>query len=186
MKVVVGITGASGSIYGITLIEKLKNRCEIHLIMTDAGKLVLECETDYTAAHIKKNVDYSYDQNEISACLASGSFQFDAMIVVPCSIKTLSAIANSYTENLLIRTADVALKERRMLILCTRETPLHLGHLQLMVKVSKQGAILFPLSPAFYNKPSAIIDIVNNVSDRILDLIGLQNQNAARWSGTLN
>jgi 4-hydroxy-3-polyprenylbenzoate decarboxylase len=183
MKIVVGISGASGSIYGVSLLKKLKENNELHLIITEAARVVIKQETLYTTDEIEAMADFVYKQTDIAAPIASGSFLFDAMVVIPCSIKSLSLIANCYAENVLARAADVALKERRKLILCIREMPLHEGHLNLMLSAAKMGAIICPLSPSFYHKPSTIEELISHVTGKVVDLIGAENNNFKRWSG---
>jgi len=145
--------------------------------------VVISQETLYKSDEIEQMADFVYKQNDLSAAIASGSFKFDAMVIIPCSIKTLSSIANSYTENLLIRSADVALKERRKLVLCIREMPLHEGHLNLMLAASKIGAIICPLSPSFYHNPVTVDDVLLQTSCKVLDLIGIDNAAFKRWNG---
>jgi flavin prenyltransferase len=183
MKIVVGISGASGSIYGVSLLKKLKENNELHLIITEAARVVIKQETLYTTDEIEAMADFVYKQTDIAAPIASGSFLFDAMVVIPCSIKSLSLIANCYAENVLARAADVALKERRKLILCIREMPLHEGHLNLMLSAAKMGAIICPLSPSFYHKPSTIEELISHVTGKVVDLIGAENNNFKRWAG---
>jgi flavin prenyltransferase len=183
MKIVVGISGASGSIYGVSLLKKLKDNHELHLIITEAARVVIKQETLYTIDEIETMADFVYKQSDIAAPIASGSFLFDAMVVIPCSIKSLSLIANCYAENVLARAADVALKERRKLVLCIREMPLHEGHLNLMLSAAKMGAIICPLSPSFYQKPSTIEELISHVTGKVVDLIGAENNNFKRWSG---
>jgi 4-hydroxy-3-polyprenylbenzoate decarboxylase len=184
-KIVVGISGASGSIYGIRLMEKLRLHAglEIHLILTRAGEKTLFLETGKSAPELKKMADYAYSVEDIGCRLASGSFLTDGMVIAACSIHTMSAIAAGISSNLLIRAADVALKERRKLILMVRESPLHLGHLRTMTQLAEMGAILAPPMPAFYNKPASVADIVDHSVDRVLDLLGLPDPDAKRWAG---
>jgi 4-hydroxy-3-polyprenylbenzoate decarboxylase len=183
--IVVGVSGASGSVYGIRLIEKLRRNAgvEIHLILTRAGEKTLFLETGKSAADLKQMADCTYSVDDIGCRLASGSFLTDGMVIAACSIHTMSAIAAGISSNLLIRAADVALKERRKLILMVRESPLHLGHLRTMTQLAEMGAILAPPMPAFYNKPESVDDIVNHSVDRILDLLGLPDPAAKRWDG---
>ncbi|MFN7996455.1 MAG: UbiX family flavin prenyltransferase [Bryobacteraceae bacterium] len=181
----VGVSGASGSLYAIRLLERLRRNkgVEIHLVITQAGEKTLFLETGKTAADLKKLVDYSYPLGDISCRLASGSYPIDAMVVAPCSIQTMSAIAAGISSNVLIRAADVALKERRKLILMVRETPFHLGHLRTMVALTEMGAIIAPPIPGFYNRPETVLDLVDHGVDRILDLIGLPDDGIRRWDG---
>src|ERR1700737_747865 len=174
-KVIVGISGASGVIYGIRLLERLRPResVEIHLILTRSGEKPLFLETGKTAADLKRLSDFSYPLEDISCRLASGSYTTDSMVIAPCSIHTMSAIANGISSNLLIRAADVTLKERRKLILMVRESPFHLGHLRSMTALAEMGAIIAPPIPGFYHQPQTVMDIVDHSLDRVLDLIGL-------------
>lgn len=185
MVLIIGITGATGAIYGIRLLEVLAARKDIetHLVISDAGELNIRHETDWKIEAIKALADYYYDINDIGACLASGSFKRDGMIVAPCSIKTLSALANSYTENLLIRAGDVTLKERKKLVLLVRETPLHIGHIRNMERLSEMGAIIMPPVPAFYHKPKTIQDIIDHTIGKTLDIFGIEHNLFQRWSG---
>ncbi|MCL4871250.1 MAG: UbiX family flavin prenyltransferase [Anaerolineae bacterium] len=186
-KLIVGISGASGIIYGIRLLEVLRqvNGVETHLIMSQAGAQTMGLETDYTPAQVEGLADVTYRFRDIAAAVSSGSFKTDGMVIIPCSIKTMAGIAHSYSDNLLLRAADVVLKDRRRLVLVLRETPLHLGHLRLMVQVTEMGAILAPPMPAFYHRPQTIADIVNQTVNRVLDLleIELPHDLFARWQG---
>ena len=185
MKIIVGITGASGAIYGLRLLERLRMRqsAEIHLIVTRSGEKTLYLETGKTAADVKKLSDFSYAVEDISCRLASGSYPTDGMVISPCSIHTMSAIANGISSNLLVRAADVALKEKRKLILLVRESPLHLGHLRNMTALSEMGAIIAPPIPGFYHHPQTVMDIVDHSIDRVLDLIGVPDAQVNRWEG---
>lgn len=184
MRIVVGVTGASGAIYPIRLLEKLRRpEIEIHLILSRSGEKTLFLETGKKAADLKSLAHFSWQVDDISAPLASGSFRTDGMVIAPCSIHTMSSIAHGITSNLLTRAADVALKERRRLILMIRESPLHLGHLRTMTSLAEMGAILAPPMPGFYNHPATIGDLVDSSVDRVLDLIGLPDENARRWNG---
>jgi flavin prenyltransferase len=180
----VGISGASGSIYGIRLLERLNRTpgAESHLILTRGGEKTAFLETGELAQTIKNRAHHSYQVEDIGSRLASGSFQTSAMVIAPCSIHSMSAIANGISDNLLIRAADVTLKERRKLILLVRETPLHLGHLRSMVALAEMGAIVMPPVPAFYHQPKSVEDIVDHTLDRVLDLIGIDNPAAYRWN----
>jgi 4-hydroxy-3-polyprenylbenzoate decarboxylase len=181
---VVGVTGASGAIYPLRLLEKLRRpEVEIHLILSRSGEKTLYLETGKKAADLKSLAHFSWPVDDISAPLASGSFQAKGMVIAPCSIHTMSSIAYGITSNLLTRAADVALKERRRLILMIRESPLHLGHLKTMTLLAEMGAILAPPIPGFYNHPGTIEDLVDSSVDRVLDLIGLPDENARRWNG---
>lgn len=185
MRIVVGMTGASGAIYGVRLLEKLRRRpeTEIHLIITPAGEKTLHLETRWDANRLRELAHFCYPVEHIGAPLASGSFPVEAMVVAPCSIHTMAAIANGTTDNLLTRAADVMLKERRKLILLVRETPLHLGHLRNMTALAEMGAVLLPPIPAFYHQPETILDLVDHTVDRVLDLLGLPDPDARRWRG---
>jgi len=185
MILLVGISGASGVIYGIRLLKVLSSKkgIETHLIMSDVAKSNLRAETDYELENVKSLADYYYDNSDIGARLASGSFKRDGMIVAPCSVKTMSAIANSYSDNLLTRAADVTLKERRRLVLLVRETPLHLGHISTMEKATKIGAIIMPPVPAFYHKPKTVQDVIDHTIGKVLDLLDIEHDLFQRWSG---
>lgn len=182
MRLVIGISGASGSLYGIRLLEVLrKKHVETHLIISSAAKLIIPEETDYSVEQVEALASFVHDSRNLGAPLSSGSFKSDGMIIAPCSIKTLSGIANSYNDNLLTRAADVMLKERRRLVLAVRETPLHQGHLELMVRAGSAGAIIFPPVPAFYCKPETIDDLVNQTVGKILDLYSIDGELFKRW-----
>lgn len=185
MKIVVGISGASGSIYGFRLLQKLRTRpnTEVHLILTRSGEKTGFLELGKKAADWKSLSDFSYPLEDIGCRLASGSYQTDAMVVAPCSIHSMSAIAAGISNNLLVRAADVILKERRRLILMVRETPFHLGHLRTMVALTEMGAIIAPPIPGFYHHPQTIEELVDHSVDRILDLLGVPNETAQRWDG---
>ena len=184
-SIVVGITGASGVIYGVRILEVLsKLGIETHLIITQAGLKNLEIETNYNKVELKSMASHVYDEEDLSASLASGSFKVDGMVVAPCSIKTLSAIANSYSNNLLVRAADVMLKERRKLVLLVRETPLHEGHLELMIKVTRMGGIIMPPVPAFYHLPKTIEDLINQTVGKVLDLFQIDHHLFERWGSS--
>lgn len=185
MRVILGISGASGAIFGVRLLEKLRRNpaVEIHLVLSRSGEKTLFLETGTSPAEFKKQAHYSYPVEDISCRLSSGSFPVDAMVIAPCSVHTMSSIAMGITSNLLIRAADVTLKERRRLVLMVRETPLHAGHLRTMVQLAEMGAIIAPPVPAFYTHPSTILDLVDHSVDRVLDLIGLPEEGAKRWQG---
>ncbi|WMY95359.1 MAG: UbiX family flavin prenyltransferase [Arsenophonus sp.] len=186
-KIIIGFTGASGIIYGIRLLDILSSidNIETHLIISAAAKQTLKLETTYSLRNVQAMADIIYDNRDIAAPISSGSFITSGMIIMPCSIKTLSSIANSYNNTLITRAADVVLKEKRQLILGIRETPLHLIHLKLMINVSKIGAILFPPMPAFYHKPKTVQDIIDQTVNRILDQYGINLSNTlfTRWEG---
>jgi len=186
IRLVVGITGASGSIYGWRLLEKLRAAAdvEVHLIMTRSGERTAFLEMGKTAADFKALANCSYPVEDIGCRLASGSFPTTGMVIAPCSIHTMSAIAAGISSNLMIRAADVTLKERRRLVLMVRESPLHLGHLRSMTALAEMGAILAPPVPGFYHQPQSVGEIVDQSVDRVLDLIGLASPDARRWDGS--
>jgi flavin prenyltransferase len=188
LKIAVGINGATGVIYGIRLLQVLTavKGIETHLIISNAGEQTIEIETDYKPREVKALATCAYPIEDIGARLASGSFLLDGMIIAPCSMKTLSALAHSYADNLLTRTADVVLKERGKLVLLVRETPLHLGHLRNMARVTEMGAIVMPPIPAFYHKPQTIQDIVDHSVGKALDLFRIEHNLFRRWSGAGN
>lgn len=185
MTLVIGITGASGVIYGIRLLEVLSDMKEVktHLVISKAGEINIKQETNWKIEQVKALADFSYDINDIGARLASGSFKRDGMIVIPCTVKTMSALANSYAENLLTRAGDVTLKERSKLVLVVRETPLHLGHIRDMERLTEMGAIISPPLPAFYHKPKTIEDIIDHTVGKVLDILGIEHNLFRRWSG---
>jgi 4-hydroxy-3-polyprenylbenzoate decarboxylase len=185
VRLVVAVTGASGSIYGWRLLEKLRalGGVETHLIMTRSGERTAFLEMGKAAADFRSLADCWYPVEDIGCRLASGSFPTAGMVIAPCSIHTMSAIAGGISSNLAIRAADVTLKERRKLVLMVRESPLHLGHLRSMASLAEMGAIVAPPVPAFYHKPESVDDIVNHSVDRVLDLMGLSSPDAQRWDG---
>ena len=185
MVIIIGITGASGVIYGIRLLEVLSTYKEIetHLLISEAGEENIPYETDWKLEDVRALADFSYDIQDMGARLASGSFKRDGMVVAPCSMKTLSAMANSYADNLLTRAADVTLKERKRLVVLARETPLHLGHLRNMVKLTEMGAVILPPIPAFYHRPRTINEIVDHTVGRVLDIFDIEHNLFPRWSG---
>lgn len=181
-RIIVGISGASGVVYGARMLEVLQSRqIETHLIISDAAAKNILIESNYNIEELKAMATYVHDVKDIGASVASGSYRVDGMIVAPCSIKTLSAIANSYNENLLVRAADVTLKERRKLVLIVRETPLHEGHLELMLKVTRMGGIILPPMPAFYHLPKTIDDIINQTVGKALDQLSIDANLFNRW-----
>ncbi len=183
-RIIVGISGASGVIYGIRLLEVLKEaRIETHAVISEAAKKNILLETDYALEDVKKLASHVHDEKNMAAAISSGSFKTDGMVVAPCTIRTLSGIAHSYDENLMIRAADVILKERRKLVLVVRETPLHKGHLELMTRVADLGGIILPPVPAFYHAPKTIDDIIDQTLGKILDCLGIENALFARWKG---
>lgn len=188
MRLIIGMSGASGVIYGIRLLEVLSRveQVETHLVLSDSAKLNIAIETDRSAKEVQALADEVYSNRDIAARLASGSFKTDGMIVAPCAVKTLSAIANSYADSLLVRAADVMLKERRRLVLVPRETPLHTGHCELLLKASQMGAILAPPMPAHYINPQTVDDLVDHHVGRILDLFDLDPGLVQRWQGPVS
>jgi len=185
LRIIVGVTGASGAVYPLRLLERLSTRkdVEIHLILSRAGEKTLFLETGRKASELKALAHFTWPLEDIAAPLASGSFQSEGMIIAPCSIHTMSAIAHGISSNLMIRAADVILKERRRLILMVRESPFHLGHLRTMTALAEMGAIIAPPIPGFYNNPKTIEDLVDSSVDRALDLIGLPDDRVRRWNG---
>jgi 4-hydroxy-3-polyprenylbenzoate decarboxylase len=181
-KIVVGISGSSGVIYGITLLRLLQEKeYETHLVISDAGKRNIQIETAYKVRDVEKMAFCCYDNKEVGAAIASGSYLMEAMVVVPCTIKTLSGIANSYNDNLLVRAADVTLKEKRKLVLVVRETPLHIGHLRLMTAAAEMGAHILPPIPSFYHNPQTIEDIIHQTIGKIFDYLGIEHRLFNRW-----
>ncbi len=183
-KVVLAITGASGVIYGITLLKELKNAgCTVYLIISDNAKKIMEYETEYTLKEIISLGDKFFEEGDIGSKLASGSFQYDVAIIAPCSLKTLGAIANGYAHNLITRMAVCALKEGRKLMLVPRETPLDLTSIENMMRAKQNGAIILPAMPAFYYHPKSIDDVVKYIVGKILDSIGIEHSLVERWEG---
>lgn len=184
-RMVVGISGASGVIYGIRLLQMLRRRqIESHLVMSRSAQVTLACESDLKIADLQALADVSYPNTDIGAAIASGSFKVDGMIIAPCSVKTLSEIASGCTSSLLSRAADVMLKERRRLVLMLRETPLHIGHIRSMAAATEAGAILYPPVPAFYAKPASLEQMVDHTLGRVLDLFDIDVPEVQRWHGT--
>lgn len=184
-RLIIGMSGASGLIYGIRMLEVLKPDpgIETHLVMTASARLNISLETDWQIEQVLAMADQVHSVKDLAASIASGSFRTDGMIVAPCSMKTLSAIVNSYADNLLTRAADVVLKERRRLVLMPRETPLHAGHCELMLKACQIGAIIAPPMPALYIKPQSIDDLINHSVGRVLDLFDIDSGLVKRWQG---
>ncbi|GAB4436028.1 MAG: UbiX family flavin prenyltransferase [Anaerolineae bacterium] len=186
-RLIVGMSGASGVIYGIRLLEVLRDVAgvETHLVMSHAAKRTALLETDYGVEAIEALADVVYPFKDIGAAVSSGSFKTAGMVVLPCSIKTLAGIVHSYSDNLLLRAADVVLKDRRRLVLAVRETPLHLGHARLIVQATELGAIVAPPMPAFYHRPQTVDDIINQSVNRVLDLldVDLPQDLFDRWGG---
>jgi len=183
-RLIVGITGASGAILGIRLLEGLKpTAVETHLVLSDSARLTIVQETDWHVEDVLSLADVSYDFHDVGAAIASGSYSTLGMTIIPCSIKTLSAVANSYTDDLISRAADVTLKEGRPLLLVVRETPFHPGHLRMMSEAAASGAIIFPPTPAFYIRPRSMDDLINNTVGRILARLGIENNLYEEWRG---
>lgn len=181
-RLVVGISGASGAILGIRLLEILRTlEIETHLVLSPSARVTVAQETRRSIKEVQALADVNYNPADIGAAIASGSFETMGMVIIPCSIKTLSAVANSYAEDLLSRAADVTLKEGRPLILVVREAPLHTGHIRLMSLAVEAGAVIFPPVPAFYTHPQNLEDIVNNIDGRVLARLGIRNEWYARW-----
>jgi len=182
MKLVIGITGATGVVYGIRLLEVLKElNVETHLVITDMGKATIALETTHCMSRVERLATRVYGIRDLAAGISSGSFATDGMIVAPCSVRTLSAVANCANDNLLTRAADVTLKERRRLVLLFRESPLHAGHCQLMLDATRNGAIIMPPMPAFYTRPETVAEIVDQTVGRVLDLWGIEMPGLKRW-----
>ncbi|HCT3171246.1 TPA: UbiX family flavin prenyltransferase [Enterobacter asburiae] len=186
-RLIVGLSGASGAIYGVRLLQVLRNVAEVetHLVMSQAARQTLSLETDLSLRDVQALADVVHDTRDIAASISSGSFKTAGMVILPCSIKTLSGIVNSYTDTLVTRAADVVLKERRPLVLCVRETPLHLGHLRLMTQAAELGAVIMPPVPAFYHRPTSLDDVINQTVNRVLDQfdIDLPEDLFTRWQG---
>ncbi|MFP3306618.1 MAG: UbiX family flavin prenyltransferase [Thermocladium sp.] len=184
MRVVIGVTGASGAVYGLKVMEALKSlNVETYLVVSETARKVMR-EEGIDPARIEALATRVFGEEEMEAPIASGSFWFDGMAIVPCSMKTLASIAHGITDNLVTRAADVALKERRRLVLVIRESPLSLVHIRNMELATMAGAIVMPASPPFYNKPTTIDDMINSVAGRVLDLLGLRNNIYRRWGDT--
>lgn len=185
MRIIVGMSGASGVIYGVRLLEILRDipEVETHLVMSAYARLNIEIETDKTVKQVEQLADVVHGTKNQAACISSGSFKTDGMIVSPCSMKTLSGIVHSYADSLIVRAADVVLKEQRRLVLMPRETPLHQGHCKLLYEATQLGAVIAPPVPAFYGAPKTIDDIVTQSASRVLDLFGIDTDLAPRWSG---
>jgi len=181
-RIVIGISGASGVIYGIRMLSQLiETDYEVHLVVSDAGKMNIGIETEYEYSQLEEMADVVYDNKDVGAAIASGSFLTEGMVVAPCTIKSLSAIANSYNSNLLVRAADVTLKEKRKLLLLVRETPLHQGHLRLMTMAASVGAQIFPPVPSFYHHPKTIMDIIDQTVGKVFDYFGIEHNLFQRW-----
>jgi 4-hydroxy-3-polyprenylbenzoate decarboxylase len=182
-RIIIGMAGASGVIYGVKMLGLLKEMKDIetHLIISESGKRNIEIETEYKAEEVAAMADVVYNDKDVGAALSSGSFLTEGMVVIPCTIKTLSGIANSYTTNLLVRAADVTLKEKRKLVLVVRETPLHKGHLRLMTMAADIGAHILPPVPSFYHQPKTIDDIINQTIGKIFDYLQIEHHLFKRW-----
>jgi 4-hydroxy-3-polyprenylbenzoate decarboxylase len=183
-RLVVAITGASGSIYGVRLLEALRSTggVETHLVISASGKRTLAEETDYSLKSVEALAQFVYDDRDVGASLASGSFKTMGMAIVPCSIKTVSALANSFADTLIARAGDVTLKEGRPLVAVVRETPLHAGHLRQMLALAEIGGVILPPVPAFYNRPKTIDDLVNHTVGRVLDRLGIEHALVPEWT----
>jgi 4-hydroxy-3-polyprenylbenzoate decarboxylase len=183
-KLVVGISGASAAIYGIRMLEAVQSlNVESHLVISEPARKIIPLETDYQIQDVEAMANYVYPIDDVGAAIASGSFRTDGMVIIPCSIKSLSAVANSYNDNLLARAADVTLKEKRRLVLVVRETPLHKGHLRLMLDAADMGGVIYPPMPAFYSMPQTIDDLVNHTVGKVLDLFDIEHNLLNRWKG---
>ena len=183
-RLIIGISGASGTIYGVRLLQMLrKAEIETHLVMSKSAEMTLAYETDFKPKDVRALAAVHYPVSDIGAAISSGSFPTMGMIVAPCSIRTMSEIASGVTSSLLSRAADVVLKEKRRLVLALRETPLHGGHLRTMTTLADIGAVIAPIVPAFYNKPKTVDDIINHTVGRLLDLFGIETKLVKRWEG---
>jgi len=184
VRLVVGISGASGAIYGIRALQVLKKRgVETHLILTDAAQETIRLETDFSRGDVEKLASEVHQVGDLTSKLASGSFPTDGMLIIPCSMKTLAGVATGYSDNLLLRAADVTIKERRPLVLVVRETPLSLIHLENMVRVARAGAVVLPAMPAFYHRPRTVDELVDQVVGKALDLLGVEHDLTRSWGG---
>lgn len=185
MRLIVAISGASGVIYGIRLLELLRDVAgvETHLVTSNGGKLNIALETDWDVKAVEALADVVHSDQNLAASIASGSYHTDGMVIAPCSMKTLSGVVNSYADNLVVRAADVILKEQRRLVILPRETPLHLGHLRLLTHAAEMGASIVPPMPAFYNDPKTVDDIINHTVGRVMDLFGMDSGIVKRWRG---
>ena len=184
-RIIVAISGASGAIYGVRLLQVLRDlgSVQTHLTVSDAGLLNLQQELDMSRAQVEALADVAYPVREVGSAIASGSFQCDGMVVAPCSMRMLAAVAHGLSDNLMARAADVVLKERRRLILMVRETPLNLAHLRNMTSVTEMGGIIFPPVPGFYHRPQTLAEMVDHTVSRVVDLLGLAQPHAPRWNG---
>ena len=185
MVIIVGISGASGAIYGIRILEILSemSNVETHLVVSKAGEVTIRHETEYSLSQVCQMADEVHRTGDIGAKLASGSFKVDGMVIAPCSMKTVSAIAQSYSDNLLTRAADVMLKERRLLVLLARETPLHKGHLQNLLRIVDMGGIVLPPVPAFYHKPKTLQELIDHTVGKVFGILGIEHRFFSPWQG---
>jgi polyprenyl P-hydroxybenzoate/phenylacrylic acid decarboxylase-like protein len=184
VRLIVGISGASGAIYGIRALQVLRELgAETHLVITDAALETIRLETDFKKADVVRLASATHRLDDVTSKIASGSFQTDGMLVIPCSMKTLAGVASGYSDNLLLRAADVTLKERRRLVLVVRETPLSLIHIENMATVTRAGAVVLPAMPAFYQRPKTVADLVDQVVGKALDVLGVQHSLTKRWNG---
>ena len=185
-KLIVGISGATGAIYGVRILEILAklDDVETHLVLTKAGKMTIGVETPFSVKHVEALADVVHDINNVGASISSGSFRTAGMVIAPCSMKSMGGIANSLGGDLLVRAADVILKERKKLVLVVRETPLHLGHLEAMAALTRMGAVIFPPVPAFYRRPKSLDDVINQTVTRILDQFDIDVKLFHRWDDT--
>jgi 4-hydroxy-3-polyprenylbenzoate decarboxylase len=182
LEIVIGISGASGVAYGIRLLQVLQGMV-IHLILTDSARKIIRVETDFSPEDVEDLADHVYAEDDFTAPIASGSYRFDAMVIIPCSMKTLAAVALGLSDNLIGRSAEICLKERRRLVLVPRETPLSLVQLKNMVSVTEAGAVVLPACPAFYSRPQSLDDLIDVLVGRVLDQIGIDNNLYPRWKG---
>lgn len=182
-KLIVGVSGATGAIYGVRILETLSkvDDVETHLVLTKAGKMTIQVETPFSVKDVESMADVVHDINNVGASISSGSFRTAGMVIAPCSMKSMSSIAHSLGGDLLVRAADVVLKERKKLVLVARETPLHLGHLEAMVSLTRMGAVIFPPVPAFYHRPKTLDDIINQTVTRVLDQFDIDVHLFHRW-----
>lgn len=185
-RIVVGISGATGAIYGIRLLQLLRDvpGVETHLIISNPAKRTIVQETEMTVREVEELAGVAYDNKDIGASLASGSFRTAGMVIAPCSIKTAAGLAYGFADTLLIRAGDVTLKEGRPLVLLVRETPLHLGHLRMLAHLAETGAVILPPMPAFYNRPKTLEDVINHTLGRVLDRLGIEQRLVQEWEGT--
>jgi 4-hydroxy-3-polyprenylbenzoate decarboxylase len=185
-RLIVGVSGATGAIYGVRILEILSKieDVETHLVLTKAGRMTIRVETPYSAKEVEAMADVVHDVNNVGASISSGSFRTEGMVIAPCSMKSMGGIAHSIGGDLLVRAADVVLKERKKLVLVVRETPLHLGHLEAMVSLTRMGAIIFPPVPAFYHRPQSLDDVINQTVTRILDQFNIEVGLFHRWDET--